>query len=52
MFRMKKSILIGLLAIFLVNIQSFAEGVDWSVNVYDFQYDMTAYVDLRVKMKK
>ena len=46
---MKKSILIGLLAIFLVNIQSFAEGVDWNVNIYDFQYDMTAYVDLRVK---
>ena len=46
---MRKNILISLLTLFLFNVQILASGVDWKVNVYDFQYDMTAYVALHLE---
>ena len=46
---MRKNILISLLTLFLFNVQILASGIDWEVNVYDFQYDMTAYITLRLE---
>ena len=45
---MRKNILISLLTLLLLNVQLLASGVDWTVNVHNYQYDMTAYVTLRL----